>query len=100
MTPPGTLIRIMKASPPWRWGYMPTHFNRSCSPGTLLIEAGPCLEYVSITAWATSNGMARQLQLFDGVQFADVAIGPDEFEAAVTPAPEFHAVGIVEVARH
>ncbi len=56
MIPPGTLIRIMKASPPCRCGYIPTHFRRSCSPGTLAMESGPCFEYVSMTAWATSNG--------------------------------------------
>ena len=55
-TPPGTLIRIMNASPPWRWGYRPTHFSRSTSPGTAARAATPSFEYLSTMAWATSNG--------------------------------------------
>ena len=53
-----------------------------------------------MTACATSNGMARELQLLDGIQLADVAVGPDELEPAVTPTPELHPVGVVEVTRH
>ena len=46
------------------------------------------------------EGVPRQLQLLDGVELADVAIGPDELEPAVAPAAELHPVGIVEVTRH
>ena len=100
MTPPGTLIRIMKASPPWRWGYIPTHLKRSSSPGTLLMESAPCFEYVSMIGLGDLEGVPRQLQLLNRVELADVAVGPDELEPAVATAAELHPVGIVEVTRH
>ena len=46
------------------------------------------------------EGMALQLQLLGRVELADVAVGADELEAAVAPAAELHAIGIVEVTRH
>ena len=44
--------------------------------------------------------MPRQLQLLDGVELADVPVGPDELEPAVTTTAELHPIGVVEVARH
>ena len=41
-----------------------------------------------------------QFQLLNGVELADVAVRPDEFEPAVTSAPEFHPIGVVQIARH
>ena len=64
------------------------------------MESAPCLEYVSMTAWATSNGCRGELQLLDGVELADVPVRPDELEPAVTATAELHPVGIVEVTRH
>ena len=46
------------------------------------------------------EGVPRQLQLLDGVELADVAVGLDELEPAVATATELHPVGIVEVTRH
>ena len=44
--------------------------------------------------------MARQLELLHRVELTDVAVGTDELQPAVTPAAEFHPVGVVEVAWH
>ena len=100
MTPPGTLIRIMKASPPCVWGYMPDPLQPLLLAGHLADGVGALLGVRVDDGLGHLEGVARQLQLLDGVQLADVAVGPDELEAAVAPAPELHPIGIVEVARH
>ena len=46
------------------------------------------------------EGVPGQLQLLGRVELADVPVGPDELEPAITPAAELHPIGIVEVARH
>ena len=46
------------------------------------------------------EGMALELQLLDGVELADLTVGPDELEPAVAPTAELHSVGVVEVAWH
>ena len=68
--------------------------------GHLVDGVGPLLGVGVDHRLGHLEGVARQLQLLDGVQLADVAVRPDELEAAVTPAPELHAIGIVEVTRH
>ncbi len=66
MTPPGTLIRIMKASPPWRCGYMPTHLSRSTSPGTALMESRSLLGVGVDDGLRHLEGMPGQLELLVG----------------------------------
>ena len=53
-----------------------------------------------MTAWATSNGCRDSFSLLDGIELADVAVGPDELQPTVAPAAELHPIGVVQITRH
>ena len=100
MTPPGTLIRIMKASPPCtlRVHADPLHPLHLARYG---VDGGGALLGVGVDDRLRHlEGVALQLHLLGRVELADVAVGTDELEPAVTPAAELHAIGIVQVTRH
>ncbi len=90
----------MKASPPWRWGYMPDPLEALLLAGHGVDGLRALLRVRVDDRLGHLEGVAGQLQLLDRVELADVAVGADERESRGRDAAELHPVGVVEVAWH